>query len=349
MMLTPSIAFFGKTSGGEEVSQITLDNGMISCQVLTYGAVLRTLWVPDRDGKPVDVVLGYDTLKEYEQDTTYLGATVGRCANRIAGGKFSLNGNDYELVCNNGNNHLHGGEVGFTNRVWSISKAESDLVELSLFSLDKEEGYPGNLEVKVTYQLIERTLQNHYWAKSDEDTLCNLTNHSYFNLAGHDQGHVLKQKLRIYAQRYTPNNAESIPLGTLEPVADTPMDFTTFHPIGNDINETFSQLIEARGYDHNYEIQGEVGMLRKAAYASSEESGISMTASTTTPGMHFYTANYIEVGCKGKEGSFYGPRHGFCLEMQYFPDAVNQPAFISPVLKAGEIYDHTTQFAFSCE
>lgn len=347
-MLTPSIAVFGMTASGEEVSQITLDNGTISCQVLTYGAVLRTLCVPDREGKPVDVVLGYDTLKEYEQDTTYLGAVVGRCANRIAGGKFSLNGNDYELVCNNGNNHLHGGETGFTNQVWKISKVETDMVELYLFSPDGEDGYPGSLEVKVTYRLTGSTLQIHYWAKSDEDTLCNLTNHSYFNLAGHNSGHVLKQKLRIYADRYTPNNAESIPLGTLESVTDTPMDFTTAHPIGTYINETFTQLIEARGYDHNYEIQGQVGELRKAAYASCDENGISLTASTTTPGMHFYTANYIETGCKGKEGNLYGPRHGFCFEMQYFPDAINQPAFISPILKAGEAYEHTTLFAFSC-
>ena len=348
MMQTPSVTTFGMTSDGKEISQITLNNSKLSCQVLTYGAILRTLWVPDRDGKQIDVVLGYDTVKEYEEDTTYLGATVGRCANRIARGKFSLDGKDYELICNNGNNHLHGGETGFTHRVWNIIRMEHDLVELSLFSPDGEDGYPGNLEIKVTYQLVDNALRIHYWAQAEEDTLCNLTNHSYFNLAGHNSGHILKQKLCICAEQYTPSNEESIPFGTLEPVANTPMDFTTLHPIGDHINETFPQLIQARGYDHNYVIRGEAGTLREAAYASSDKSGISMVASTTTPGMHFYTANYIDVGCAGKGGNFYAPRHGFCLEMQYFPDAVNQPAFTAPVLKAGEVYDHTTQFSFSC-
>lgn len=346
MITGSSIAPFGITAKGEGVSQITLHNGVLSCQVLTYGAILRTLFVPDQEGNPTDVVLGYDTLKEYEQDTTYLGATVGRSANRIAKGKFTLNGTEYQLACNNGNNHLHGGETGFTHRVWSVSRFEGNLVELTLFSPDGEDGYPGNLTVKVTYELADTALNIHYWAKADEDTLCNLTNHSYFNLSGHNSGHVLDQMLTIYADQYTPSNEESIPLGTFEPVADTPMDFAVSHPIGDYINEPFEQLILARGYDHNYAVNGTPGTLRQAAQAFSSESGISMIARTTTPGMHFYTANYIEQGCPGKEGCFYGPRHGFCLEMQYFPDAVNQPNFISSVLKAGEIYSHTTQFEF---
>ena len=347
MMQTPSISNFGMTSGGEAVSQITLVNGTLSCQVITYGAILRTLYVPDQNGKPLDVVLGYDTLKEYEEDTTYLGATVGRCANRIAGGKFSLNGKEYSLACNNGPNHLHGGELGFTQKVWNITRMEHNLVELSLFSPDGEDGYPGNLTVKVTYELVDSTLQIRYWAQSDQDTLCNLTNHSYFNLSGHNGGSVLEQKLCICAERYTPADQNSVPLGTVEPVAATPMDFRDSHPIGDCIDAPFDQLIWGRGYDHNYEIAGAPGTLREAAKASSDRSGISMTATTTTPGMHFYTANYIEDGCKGKCGSVYGPRHGFCLEMQYFPDAINQPAFIPPVLKSGEVYDHTTQFTFS--
>ena len=348
-MTASSIAAFGITAKGEEVSQITLNNGCLSCQVLTYGAILRTLFVPNREGRPVDVVLGYDTLKEYEQDTTYLGATVGRSANRIAKGKFTLNGKDYVLACNNGNNHLHGGETGFTHRVWSISRFEGNRVELTLFSPDGEDGYPGNLTVKVTYELADAALNIRYWAQSDEDTLCNLTNHSYFNLSGHNSGHVLDQMLCICADQYTPSNKESIPLGTFELVAGTPMDFAASHPIGAYINEPFDQLILAKGYDHNYAVNGTPGTLRQAAQAFSSESGISMTARTTTPGMHFYTANYIEQGCPGKRGSFYGPRHGFCLEMQYFPDAVNQPDFISSVLKAGEIYSHITQFDFCTE
>ncbi len=348
-MVTPCIAPFGITTNGEAVSQVTLSNGNISCQVITYGAILRTLFVPDRNDNPTDVVLGYDTLREYEQDTTYLGATVGRCANRIAKGRFTLNGKEYVLACNNGNNHLHGGETGFTHRVWNVTRFEGNLVELSRFSPDGEDGYPGNLIVKVTYKLVDSALNIHYCAEADQDTLCNLTNHSYFNLSGHNRGHVLNHTLRIAADHYTPSDKESIPLGSFEPVAGTPMDFLVSHPIGIYINEPFPQLIQARGYDHNYAIIGNPGTLREAAKAFSTESGISMTASTTTPGMHFYTANYIEAGCPGKGGSCYGPRHGFCLEMQYFPDAVNQPNFISSVLKTGEIYEHTTQFAFFCK
>lgn len=347
MMRIPSIAPFGTTSCGNAVSQITLDNGILSCQVLTYGAVLRTLCVPDRNGEQRDVVLGYDTLKEYEQDTAYLGAIVGRCANRIAFGKFSLNGKDYVLACNNGPNHLHGGELGFAHQVWNISRMERNLVELSLFSSDGQDGYPGNLMVKVTYELLDSTLQIRYWAETDADTLCNLTNHSYFNLSGHNSGHVLEQKLRICADWFTPSDADSVPFGNLVSVTGTPMDFLVPHPIGAYINEPFDQLIQGRGYDHNYVVNGTAGTLREAAHADSEESGISMTALTTTPGMHFYTANYIEMGCQGKDGSIYGPRHGFCLEMQYFPDAINQTNFISPVLKAGEVYDHTSRFTFS--
>lgn len=345
--MTASVTPFGMTSGGEEVSQIALDNGTISCQVLTYGAILRTLCVPDRNGNAVDVVLGYDTLKEYEEDTTYFGAVVGRCANRIAKGVFSLNGTTYHLAQNNGNNHLHGGEVGFTHRVWTISKVEDNMVELSLFSKDGEDGYPGNMQVKVTYKLVDSTLEIGYWAQSDADTLCNLTNHSYFNLGGHTSGDVLKQTLSICADQYTPSNEDSIPFGTMEPVAGTPMDFVEAHPIGDQIGEDFSQLIWARGYDQNYVIKGEPGTLRKAAEASCESSGISMVAKTTTPGMHFYSANYVEEGCVGKGGNLYGPRHGFCLEMQHFPDAINQSDFLSPALKAGEIYKQTTQFLFS--
>lgn len=347
MMRIPSIAPFGVTSAGEAVSQITLDNGTLSCQVLTYGAILRTLYVPDRNGDRRDIVLGYDTLKEYERDTTYLGAVVGRCANRIAFGKFSLNGKDYALACNNGPNHLHGGELGFTHQVWNISRMAHNRVELSLFSPDGQDGYPGNLTVKVTYELLDSTLQIHYLAETDADTLCNLTNHSYFNLSGHNSGPVLEQKLSICADQFTPSDADSVPLGTLVPVANTPMDFVVPHPIGAYINESFDQLIQGRGYDHNYAINGMPGTLREAAKAASEESGISMIARTTTPGMHFYTANYIDIGCRGKDGSTYGPQHGFCLEMQYFPDAVNQMNFIAPILKTGEVYDHTTQFTFS--
>lgn len=349
MSLEPSVVPFGTLRTGEAVSQVTLKNETICCQVITYGAALRTLYVPDRDGHPVDVVLGYDTLEEYVARDGYLGATVGRFANRIAGGRFVLNGEAFVLAQNDGNNHLHGGQVGFSHRVWDIASVQDDSVTLTLHSPDGEEGYPGNLDVSVTYTLKESGLFIRYQARSDRDTVCSLTNHSYFNLAGHGSGDVLEQRIAIHADHYTPSNGESIPLGTLEPVEGTPMDLRTFTPIGTHINDPFPQLVQARGYDHNYAINPAAGALRTVASASCEQTGISMKVNTTMPGMHFYTANFIDEGRIGKDGCSYGPRHGFCLETQQFPDAPNQTAFPSAVLEANQWYDHITGFLFGNE
>ena len=338
---------FGTAPCGEPVYLIELNNGTLSCEIITFGATIRSLVVPDRNGDPVDVVLGYDTLKEYVRNGGYLGATIGRFANRIAKGSFQLNGQTYTLATNNGNNHLHGGRNGFSHRVWTITHVEGASVTLCLFSPDGEEGYPGNLTCSVQFALEDNGLSIHYHAKSNQDTLCNLTNHSYFNLAGHNSGSVLEQSMQIFAQNYTPSNPESIPYGTIEPVANTPMDLRTPTPIGAHIREDFHQLNNARGYDHNYVIDGAIGTLRTAAKAYSSVTGITMEAQTTLPGVHFYTANFIPKRCRGKSGCNYGPQQAFCLETQFFPDAPNQPNFPSAVLRAGEEYDHTTMFSFS--
>jgi aldose 1-epimerase len=343
MMITP----FGTAPGGEPVFLIKLDNGIISCEIITFGATIRSVVVPDHNGNPVDVVLGYDTLKEYVHNGGYLGATIGRFANRIAGGSFQLNGHTCKLAANNGRNHLHGGRKGFSHRVWHITNTEEVSVTLSLFSPDGEEGYPGNLTCSVQFALEDNSLVIRYQAKSDQDTLCNLTNHSYFNLAGHNSGSALDQIIQIFAQNYTPSNPESIPYGTIEPVADTSMDFRSPTPIGAHIHEDFDQLNNARGYDHNYVIDGAIGVLRPAAKAYSLTTGITLEAETTLPGVHFYTANFILKRCHGKSGCSYGPHHAFCLETQFFPDSPNQPTFPSAVLKAGDEYTHCTIFRFT--
>lgn len=340
---------FGTAPSGEPVFLIELNNDKLSCEIITFGAAIRSLVVPDQNGDPVDVVLGYDTLEEYVRNGGYLGATVGRFANRIAGSSFQLNGHTYNLAANNGRNHLHGGRKGFSHRVWQITHTEEASVTLSLFSPDGEEGYPGNLTCSVRFALEDNRLVIRYNAKSDQDTLCNLTNHSYFNLAGHDSGFALDQSIQLLARNYTPSNPESIPYGTIEPVAGTPMDFRSPTPIGAHIQEDFDQLHNARGYDHNYVIDGAIGTLRTAAKAYSSATGITMEAQTTLPGVHFYTANFIPKRCHGKGGCIYGPQHAFCLETQFFPDTPNQPNFPSAVLMAGEEYNHSTVFSFSTQ
>ena len=346
-MNKPSIIPFGIAPGGEPVFLIKLNNDIISCEIITFGAAIRSLIVPDRNGNPTAVVLGYDTLKEYTSRGGYLGATIGRYANRIAKGRFQLNGRTYTLATNNGKHHLHGGLQGFSHRVWNIDNCDAHSVTLTLSSPDGEEGYPGNLEVAVQFKLEGCALAICYRAKSDQDTLCNLSNHSYFNLSGHSSGSVLEQNIQIFANHYTPSDAGSIPLGTLEPVENTPMDLRQPTPIGAHIHDSFRQLRYARGYDHNYVIDGTAGILRPAAQVYSPATGISMQAETTLPGMHFYTANFIGRGCRGKDGCTYRPHHAFCLETQFFPDAPNQPTFPSAVLKAGENYDHCTVFRFT--
>lgn len=339
---------FGVTPGGQAVERLTLDNGVLSCQILTLGAMLQSLNVPDRDSKAVDVVLGCDTVEDtLTVGDGYLGAIVGRYANRIAKGRFTLNGREYILERNNGENHLHGGPTGFSTRVWTVEELAADRAVLSLLSPDGDEGYPGALKVQVTYALEGAALRIHYWAASDRDTVCNLTNHAFFNLSGHSSGDVLDQQVQIFASRYTPTDAGSIPLGTLSPVEGTPLDLRTLTPIGAHVDDPFEQLAMAKGYDHNYVLDGPQGGLRPAALAWSPRTGITMAVDTTLPGLQFYSANYLPPCSPGKGGAVYGPRHAFCLETQFFPDSPNRPGFPSSVLRAGETFDHTTVFRFS--
>lgn len=339
---------FGVTKNGEEVRELRLDNGRLSCAILTFGAALRALSVPGNAG-PVDVVLGYDTLAQYETEGGYFGAIVGRFANRIAGGRFTLNGQEYVLVRNDGPNHLHGGTVGWSHRVWSVEEADGTRAVLTLDSPDGEEGYPGHLRVRVTYALEGDALSIRYEASGDRDTPCNLTNHSYFNLSGQGSGPVLDQELQLFASAYTPADSTSIPLGQIEPVDGTPMDLRVPGPIGARIGEPFQQLVWGHGYDHNFVVDGRPGVLRPAARARSRATGVVMEVETTSPGVQFYTANFVEDGRKGKGGAVYGLRHGFCLETQHFPDTPNQPAFPSATLRAGERYEQLTRFRFSLE
>lgn len=336
---------FGVTAEGEPVERLELKHGALSCAILTFGATLNSLCVPGRDGKPVDVVLGYDTLEEYMTQDAYLGAVVGRFANRIAKGRFSLNGKEYALAVNNGPNHLHGGLKGFSYRVWTVEELTADKAVLTLDSPDGEEGYPGHLTVRVTYTLTEEGLTLRYEAETDADTPLNLTNHAYFNLSGHGAGEVGGHVATIFAHQYIPTDDTSIPLGQPADVAGTPMDFTVPTPLGERVDDDFDQLTQARGYDHSYVVDGEMGVLRPAAEVVSPKTGIKLTVKTTLPGVQLYTANYL-TDRAGKDGARYAPRYAFCLETQFFPDSPNQPAFPSAILRAGEKFDHTTCFFF---
>ena len=295
----------------------------------------------------MDVVLGYDTLQEYVTQCEYFGATVGRFSNRIANSRFTLNGKEYVLTTNDGKNQLHGGICGFTDRVWTVEEVDAQRVVLSLFSKDGEEGFPGNLNVRVTYQLQGSALSIRYQAVCDADTVCSMTNHSYFNLDGHDAGPVMDHTVVLNVSNYAPCDEEFIPHGTLELVEGTPLDLREPPRIGAKIDHP--QLKAAGGYDHSCTVNGPVGTLRRAGQVRSSKSGISLQVSTTLPAVHFYTANTIAAGHPGKNGCTYEAYHAFCLETQYFPDSPNQPAFPSVVLKAGEEYDHETVFDFSVE
>ena len=337
---------FGHLPNGTPVEELTLRDGALSCGIITYGGAVRRLVVPGRDANPVDIALGFDTLEGYTSQDKYMGAIVGRYANRIGGARFTLNGVEYRLAANDGPNSLHGGSAGFDKQVWSVSELSKNRVTLSLDSPGGQEGYPGALSVRVTYTLARGALSIGYWAGHTGDTVFNPSNHTYFNLSGHHSGRVEGQYIRLNASRYTPTLPGSIPTGELAPVDATPMDLRTAQPIGARINEPFGQLTLAGGYDHNWVIDGWDRALRPAALAWSPETGISMEVSTTLPGVQFYTGNYLDGCPAGKGGAVYAARCGFCLETQFFPDTPNQPSFPSCVLRAGEDYNSRTVYRF---
>lgn len=343
---------FGKTPDGTSVDLYTLtnDNGMV-VKIMNYGGTVTSLIVPDRNGKMGDVVLGYDNLDGYLKNNPYFGSIIGRYANRIAKGRFILNGIEYKLAQNNGENHLHGGIKGFDKVVWKAKEVKTGNgvgVELSYLSKDGEEGYPGNLSVTVTYILTNNNeLKINYLATTDKDTVVNLTHHSYFNLAGAGEGDILGHELMINADKFTPVDKNLIPTGELRSVKGTPMDFTQPTPIGARINQEDEQLIFGKGYDHNWVLNLVDGALTRVARVYEPKTGRVMEVFTTEPGMQFYSGNFLDGTITGKGGKVYYQRYGFCLETQHFPDSPNKPQFPSTVLKPGQTYKTTTIYQFS--
>jgi len=330
-----------------------LDAGTgITISVLEYGAIVQSIRVPDREGRVADVVLGYDTVAEYERDRFYLGAVVGRCAGRIGGAAFTLDGTRYALSPNDPPNHLHGGFRGFGKVTWHgepFEDASGAGVVLEHTSPDGDEGYPGTLDVRVTCMLSrEGVLSVEYHAVTDRPTPVNLTQHSYFNLAGEGSGDVLDHELTVHAQSFTPLDDRLLPTGEIVSVEGTPLDFRAPHRVGERIGVDDEQLRIAGGYDHNFVIDGEPGALRPAARLADPASGRVLEVFTTEPGMQLYTGNFLD-GLAGKGGHRYGPRAGLCLETQHFPDSPNQPGFPSVVLRPGEAYRSRTEFRFSVD
>lgn len=344
---------WGRLGSGEQIALYTLRNSKgMEAAITNYGGRVVTLKVPDRDGRLEDVVLGFDDLNGYLEKNPYFGALVGRYANRIANGEFTLNGTTYKLARNNGKNALHGGLKGFDQAVWNareIAGAAGPAVELTYLSKDGEEGYPGNLNVTVTYSLSENNeLKIDFDATSDKDTVLNLTNHSYFDLAGHSAGNILDHRVLIYADKFTPVDENLIPTGELRSVEQTPFDFRKATAIGARIGERDEQLRYGAGYDHNFVLNrpGETPSL--AARVVDPSSGRVMEVLTTEPGVQFYTGNHLDA-IRGKGGALYGFRFAFCLETQHFPNSPNQPNFPSTELKPGQRYHGITVFRFSVD
>lgn len=344
---------FGELPSGEEVKLYHLENESGAfAEVTDYGAVLVKLCVPDRDGKLTDVVLGYDKLESYFVNGCYFGAVLGRNGNRVENGRFHIGGKEIVLARNENENNLHSGPDGFEKKLWSVKEqcAEKNSITFCRVSPDGENGFPGNFQVSVTYEFTgEDQLRITYGGVCDEDTVGNMTNHSYFNLSGEGSGKVLDQELTILADYYTPVRPDSIPTGELAPVRGTPLDFTEEKPIGRDLDEEFQQLAYTGGYDHNFVVNGyEKGMVRKIASAVSSATGIRMDVYSDQPCVQFYGGNFIKEE-QGKNGHIYRKREGFCLETQVEPNAVNVPAFHSPIVRKGQSYHSCTVYGFSAE
>jgi aldose 1-epimerase len=342
---------FGKTADGQNVDLYTIRNSRgFEAKITNYGGIVVSLKVPDRNGKFDDVVLGFNDFNSYLKNDPYLGAIIGRYGNRIAKGRFTLNGVEYKLAQNNGENHLHGGIKGFDKVVWTGSaRSTKDGAEvvLTYLSKDGEEGYPGNLNVTVVYRLTNNELRIDYSATTDKDTVTNLTHHSYFNLAGEGNGDILNHVVTINANHFVPTDAGSIPTGELKPVAGTPFDFLQPAAIGARINQDDEQLKFGRGYDHTWVINGRPGTMRLAATAYEATSGRLMQVWTTEPGMQFYTGNFLDGTLTGKSGKAYAQRTGFCFETQHYPDSPNQPSFPTTTLRKGQTYKSSTIYRFS--
>lgn len=322
-----------------------LRGGGLEAHITDFGATLHRLYAPDRNGVMEDVVLGFETPEEYINSTTFFGTIIGRNSNRVKKGQFFLNGNAYQMGRNDGNNNLHSGPDFFKDRLWTVESVCENSICLSLHSPDGDQGFPGNADIRVTYALEDGgTLRIYYDAVCDQDTVFNMTNHSYFNLAGHNKPEkAMDMQLMLPSTHFTPADQESIPTGQLRSVAETPMDFRMPKPIGADINADYDAILYQKGYDHNF-----VVCANPCAVLSDPESGRSMTVITDCPGLQFYSGNFL-VGETGKDGVHYCFRGGICLETQYYPNALNQPDWPQPVTKAGECYHSETKYIFSAK
>lgn len=332
---------FGLTSDGTEVKAWRIENGSLSAVLIEYGAALQSLRVPSASGESVDVVMGYDTVREYEENSGFAGATIGRFGNRLGGASFTLNGREYRLDANDGVNHLHGGSKGFDRQLWQGSAAGVNTVTFSRTSPDGEENYPGNLDVCVSFTLTESSLEISYDADTDRDTVVNLTNHSYFNLNG--GGSILDHHLRVAAEKFTEIDPGCLPTGRILPVENTPFDFRKAKAVGSDIDKDDIQLTCGGGYDHNFVLTG----VYDAALLFSPVSGIRMTLHTEMPGVQIYSSNNLEPRI-GKGGILWTYRNAICLETQLFPNAMKCYGFPSPVLRAGQHLSSRTVYEFSC-
>ncbi len=338
---------FGTARNGKEVYAFTISNANgMQAKIINFGAILVSLLVPDKDGKPEDVVLGYDSLEEYYGNGSFFGATIGPSANRIGGASFEINGKAYQIDVNDGPNNLHSHmENGYHKQVWDAVEGDNS-VTLTLEGKDGEMGFPGNKKITMVYSLSEdNALKLAYHVSADADTIVNLTNHTYFNLAGHKAGKIEDHLLQLHAGNYTPVVPGAIPTGEIQPVAGTPMDFTKAKAIGQDINADFEQLKLTLGYDHNFVIDGADGSLKEIAVAEDPKSGRKMKVFTTLPGVQFYAGNCIGEDT-GKDNTPYGPRKGFCLETQYYPDNIHHPNFPQSVFGPGRDYESVTVYQF---
>lgn len=342
------IADFGKSKKKSVYLYTITNSNNMSASVTDFGANLVSLCVPDRNGKLDDIVLGFDRAKEYEKNPSFFGSTIGRNANRIGGAKFTLNGCTYNLEVNDGPNNLHSSfKGGYNKRVYKAEIIAGNAVKFTLESPDMDQGYPGNLTLSVTYTLTEdNALEIEYNAECDKDTVLNVTNHSYFNLSGHASGSAMHHKLMLNASHFTPTVPGSIPTGEIAPVAGTPFDFTQLTTIGDRIGEDNLQLKLGKGYDHNFALDKEAREYAQIAVLEDPKSGRVMKTYTDLPGVQFYAGNCIAKQ-KGKGGAVYDRRHAVCLETQFFPDAINRPEFVSPVLKKGDKFYSKTRYEFS--
>ena len=343
---------FGTTEDGQTVDKYLLKNSKgMAVSIITYGGIITDWTAPDKNGTYKDIVLGYNTLDDYIKSTPYFGALIGRYGNRIAKGKFSISGKEYQLTINDGQNHLHGGDKGFDKVVWNAEELTGDdtaSLKLTYTSADGEEGYPGNLTATVIYTLRDdNSLEVDYTATTDKTTIVNLTQHSYFNLSGDFSTTILDHEIVLNADHFLPVDATLIPTGELEQVAGTPFDFTTAKTIGKEIEAANDQLKKGQGYDHCWALNDQSDGMRFAASAYHPESGRLLEVFTDEPGIQLYTGNFLDGTLPAKDGGTYGHRTGFCLETQHYPDSPNQPDFPSVVLHPGESYSSKTTFKFS--